>query len=83
MGDEQLQVNISDLRERVARMEVKVEGVEIALQKFDAHLGLMGAKIDEIATKLAQGIGAAKVGFWLGRGLAAVIGFAMAHFLGL
>ena len=43
----------------------------------------MGAKIDEIATKLAQGIGAAKVGFWLGRGLAAVIGFAMAHFLGL
>ena len=83
MGDEQLQANISDLRERVARMEVKAEGVEIALRKFDAHLGVMGAKIDEMATKLAQGIGAAKVGFWLGRGLAAVLGFAIAHFLAL
>ncbi len=52
MGDEQLQVNISDLRERVARMEVKVEGVEIALQKFDAHLGLMGAR--NVSTTMRQ-----------------------------
>jgi len=80
MGDEQLQANISDLRERVARVEVKTEGVESALRRFDAHLGVMAIKIDEMAEKLAQGIGAAKLGFWVGRGIAAIGGFAAAHF---
>ena len=80
MSDEQLHANISDLRERVARVEVKTEGVETALKRFDAHLGVMTAKIDEMAEKLAVGMGAAKLGFWVGRMLAAVGGFAAAHF---
>lgn len=80
MSDEQLQANISDLRERVARVEVKTEGVESALRRFDAHLGVMTVKIDEMAEKLAVGMGAAKLGFWVGRTLAAVGGFAAAHF---
>ena len=83
MGDEQWQVTIADLRERVTRVEVKTEGVEIALRKFDIHLEAMTRKIDEIASKLAQGIGAAKFGFWIGRGGAAVLGFAIAHFWSL
>lgn len=80
MGDEKLQANISDLRERVARVEVKTEGVESALRRLDAHLGVMSIKIDEMAEKLAEGIGVAKLGFWVGRGIAAIGGFAAAHF---
>lgn len=80
MGDEQWQATIADLRERVTRVEVKTEGVESALRKFDLHLEAMTGKIDEIASKLAQGVGAAKLGFWIGRGGAAAIGFAIAHF---
>ena len=80
MGDEQLQANISDLRERVARVEVKTEGVEVALRRFDVHLGVMAGKIDEVAERLAEGVGVAKLGFWVGRGIAAIGGFAAAHF---
>ena len=80
MGDEQFQANISDLRERVARVEVKTEGVESALRRFDAHLDVMADKIDEMAEKLAEGMGAAKLGYWVGRMIAAIGGFAAAHF---
>jgi len=80
VGDEQLQANISDLRERVARVEVKTEGVEVALRRFDVHLGVMAGKIDEVAERLAEGVGVAKLGFWVGRGIAAIGGFAAAHF---
>ena len=82
MGDDQWQATVADLRERVTRVEVRAEGVEVALRRFDANLGLMAGKIDEISNKLAQGIGAAKFGFWIGRGLAALAGFAIAHFVG-
>ena len=52
MGDEQWQANISDLRERVVRVEVKTEGVEAALRRFDAHLDVVTTKIDEISERL-------------------------------
>ena len=80
MGDEQWQANISDLRERVARVEVKTEGVEAALRRFDAHLDVLTTKIDEVAERLAEGMGVAKLGFWVGRGIAAITGFVVAHF---
>lgn len=80
MGDEQWQANISDLRERVVRVEVKTEGVEAALRRFDAHLDVVTTKIDEISERLAEGMGVAKLGFWVGRGIAAIAGFVVAHF---
>ena len=70
---------LTELAERVARLETTAEHLQETLARIDAGMAKMQAKMDSFSGTLAQGIGGLRVGAAAGQVAAAVIGFAAAH----
>ncbi len=70
---------LTELSERVARLETTAEHLQETLARVDAGMAKMQAKMDALAGTMAQGIGGLRVGAVAGQAASAVIGFVAAH----
>ena len=70
---------LSELSERVTRVETTAAYVQDSLLRIDTNLAKMQAKLDSLALSMAQGVGGLRVGVLLGQAGAAVLGFLAAH----
>jgi uncharacterized coiled-coil protein SlyX len=70
---------LTELAQRVARLETTAEHLQETLARIDAGMGKMQAKLDSLAGTVSQGIGGLRVGAIAGQAAAAVIGFVAAH----
>ena len=70
---------LTELAERVARLETTAEHLQETLARIDAGMGKMQAKLDALAGTMAQGIGGLRVGAAASQVGAAIIGFVAAH----
>ena len=70
---------LTELAERVARLETTAEHLQETLARIDAGMAKMQAKMDALAGTMAQGIGGLRVGAVAGQAAAAIIGFVAAH----
>lgn len=71
---------LTELAERVARLETTVEHLQITLTRIDTGLSKLQVKLDSMAGTMAQGIGGLRVGAMVGQAIAALAGFLAAHF---
>ena len=70
---------LTELAQRVARLETTAEHLQETLARIDAGMGKMQAKLDSLAGTVAQGIGGLRVGAIAGQAAAGVVGFVAAH----
>jgi len=70
---------LTELAERVARLETTVEHLQATLTRIEAGMSKMQVKLDGLAGAMAQGIGGLRVGAVMGQAAAAVVGFVAAH----
>ena len=70
---------LTELAQRVARLETTAEHLQETLARIDAGMAKMQAKLDSLAGTVSQGIGGLRVGAIAGQAAAAVIGFVAAH----
>ena len=73
-------IGLTELAERVARLETTVEHLQVTLTRIDAGMSKMQAKLDGMAGTMAQGIGGLRVGLVLSQAGAGILGFVIAHF---
>ncbi len=71
---------MTELAERVARLETTTEHLHETLTRIDAGMAKMQAKLDGMAGTMAQGIGGLRVGLVLSQAGAGILGFVVAHF---
>jgi hypothetical protein len=70
---------LTELAERVARLETTAEHLQETLGRIDTGMAKMQAKMDALAGTMAQGIGGLRVGAVAGQAASAIIGFVAAH----
>jgi predicted RNase H-like nuclease (RuvC/YqgF family) len=70
---------LTELAQRVARLETTAEHLQETLGRIDAGMATMQAKLDSLAGTVAQGIGGLRVGAIAGQAAAGVVGFVAAH----
>ena len=73
-------VGLTELAERVARLETTGEHLQVTLARIDTGMSKLQAKIDGMAGTMAQGIGGLRVGLVLSQAGAGILGFVIAHF---
>lgn len=71
---------LTELAERVARLETTAEHLQVTLTRIDTSLAKMDQKMETLSGHVAQGLGGLRVGAMVGQAAAAIVGFAAAHF---
>ncbi len=75
-----LQREALETRDRVTRLEARWEALAAGTARGDVDITSLESKVDEMRRAHALGVGALRVGLWLGHCLAAAAGFLAAHF---
>jgi hypothetical protein len=75
-----LQRDSMDMRDRLTRLETKQEAIVAGTARGEADIASLEVKVDDMRRAHALGVGALRVGLWVGHAVAALAGFAAAHF---
>jgi tetrahydromethanopterin S-methyltransferase subunit B len=70
---------LTELAERVARLETTAEHLQVTLSRIDTGLAKMEHKMDVLSGQVAQGLGGLRIGAVVGQAAAAIVGFVAAH----